>query len=120
MTVADRALTVKATRPGKKGPQVAFEEVTDREAAEAIRGKWVFLDAKPDLGDQEFWVEELVGLQVRPGGGVVVGIAPGSAQDRLVVERDGTRFDVPFVEALVPVVDVAGGFVEIIEVDGLV
>jgi 16S rRNA processing protein RimM len=43
----------------------------------------------------------------------------GPSQDRLVIERSGTRFEVPFVDELVPVVDVAGGFVEVVEIEGL-
>jgi ribosomal 30S subunit maturation factor RimM len=37
----------------------------------------------------------------------------------LVIERDGRRFEVPFVDELVPVVDPAGGFVEITEIEWL-
>ena len=119
VTVADRLLTVRATRPGKKGPQIAFSEITDRDGAEAVRGHWVELDDSPTLGEDQFWIEELIGLEVRPGGGEVVGIEHGPAQDRLVIQRNGTRFEVPFVEALVPVVDVASGFIQVDEVEGL-
>jgi 16S rRNA processing protein RimM len=111
--------TVRATRPGKKGPQVAFEEVTDRQGAEAIRGREVFVGRRRPLGEGEFWPEDLVGLEVRPGGGQVVGISNGPAQDRLVVERGELLFEVPFVRQLVPTVDLENGYVEIDEIEGL-
>jgi ribosomal 30S subunit maturation factor RimM len=44
----------------------------------------------------------------------------GPAQDRLVVERQGRRFEVPFVKELVPVVDIEGGFVVVEEIEGLI
>lgn len=111
--------TVRETRRGKKGPQVAFEGVTDRVAADTIRGRDVFTKRRRPLGEDEFWPEDLVGLAVRPGGGRVVGISSGIAQDRLVIERGDVRFEVPFVPELVPVVDLAAGYVEIDEIEGL-
>jgi ribosomal 30S subunit maturation factor RimM len=36
-----------------------------------------------------------------------------------VIERGGSRFEVPFVDELVPVVDIDGGFVEVVEIEGL-
>jgi 16S rRNA processing protein RimM len=117
--VEDRPYTVRAVRRGKKGHQVAFEEVTDREGAERIRGNDVFVEQRRALTDGEYWPEDLVGLEVRPGGGVVVGVSLGTAQDRLVVQRGHARFEVPFVDELVPRVDLEGGFVEVVEIEGL-
>lgn len=117
--VDETAYTVRAVRHGKKGPQVAFEEVTDRAGAEEIRGSDVYVPEARDLGKGEFWPSDLVGLEVRPGGGRVAGVAHGMSQDRLVIERDGTSFEVPFVEELVPVVDLEEGYVEVDEIEGL-
>ena len=111
--------TVRAVRRGKKGHQVAFEEVTSRDAAEAIRGSDVFVAERRALSEDEYWPEDLIGLEVRPGGGVVAAVSHGPSQDRLVIDRSGTRFEVPFVDEFVPVVDVTGGYVEIAEIKGL-
>ena len=111
--------TVRATRRGKKGPQVAFEEITDRGGAEEIRGSDVHVTGPRDLGDREFWPSDLVGLAVRPGGGEIVDVAHGPSQDRLVIERDGARFEVPFVDEFVPVVALDDGYVEVEEIEGL-
>ena len=52
--------------------------------------------------------------------GTVTGLQIGAAQDRLEVAlTDGRTGLVPFVEALVPVLDVAGGRVVIDAPDGL-
>jgi len=117
--VAGHAYTVRATRRGNKGPQVAFEEIVDRAGAEAIRGNDILVTSRRDLREGEFWPDDLIGLAVRPGGGRVVGVSHGPAQDRLVIERGGIRFEVPFVVELVPSVDLAEGFVEVVDVEGL-
>ena len=62
----------------------------------------------------------LLVFAVRPTGGQVVALIHGAAQDRLVIERDGVKFELPFVQALVPVVDVDGGYIEIVEPEGLI
>ena len=110
---------MRAIRRGKKGHQVAFVEVTSRDGAEAIRGSEVSVHERRDLSEREYWPEDLIGLEVRPRGGVVVGVSHGQAQDRLVIERAGGTFEVPFVDQLVPVVDVAAGYVSVVEIEGL-
>ncbi len=117
--VTGHPLTVRSIRPADRGYQVAFEEVPDRTGAEQIRNLDVFVAERRLLQDGEFWPDELIGLQVRPGGGVIVGVEHGPAQDRLVIEQGSTRFEVPFVEALVPVVNLEDGYVEIVELEGL-
>lgn len=119
VVVGNDELIVRSLRQGKKGPQVAFEQVTDRAGAETLRGQDVFVAARRRLGQDEFWPDDLVGLEVRPGGGEVVGVAHGAAQDRLIVSRDGATFEVPFVDELVPRVDLEAGWVEIAEIEGL-
>lgn len=117
--VAGSTLTVRALRRGDKGWQVAFEGVDTREGAEAIRNQDVFVAAPRQLDEGEYWPEDLIGLEVRPVGGVVVGVEHGPAQSRLVIEREGATFEVPFVAELVPVVDLEAGYVEIVVIDGL-
>lgn len=119
LIVAGRSLTVRALRRGRKGPQVAFVEVGDLASAEEIRGCEVRAPEARELAGDEYWPHDLIGLEVRPGGGVVVGVEHGVGQDRLVVERSGETLRVPFVRALVPVVDLAAGYVEIVEIEGL-
>ncbi|MGB8361776.1 MAG: ribosome maturation factor RimM [Acidimicrobiia bacterium] len=119
VAVGGRDLTVRAIRRGNKGHEVAFEGVIDRSGAESLRGADVLVPERRQLAGDEFWPSDLVGLTVRPGGGEVVGVEHGPAQDRLVIQRGELRFEIPFVRDLVPVVDIEGGFVEIVEIEGL-
>ena len=104
-----------------------FEELGDRNAAEAARGIVLHAtlpaDASPE-DPEEFYDHQLVGLQAVTTDGEPVGevasVAHTAAQDLLVIVRDdGTEVLVPFVEALVPVVDVAAGRLEVADRPGL-
>ena len=93
----------------------SFEELPDRDAAEAARG--ILLHATIDAADSpedpdEFYVHQLVGLAAYDDDGVLLGevqgLVHGGAQDLLAVRTaDGRDALVPFVKALVPDVDLA-------------
>jgi 16S rRNA processing protein RimM len=119
-TGVPRALTVRSTRVHNGVWLLGFAEVPDRTGAESLRGTRLVLDDAADEGgadpddDDAFSEDELVGLRVvDPSGadlGEVSGLELGSAQDRLLVTlTDGREVLVPFVEAIVPEVDVEGG-----------
>lgn len=123
--IASRPFVMRALRRVDRGYQVAFEGVDDREAAEAIRGLDVAVETRRALGADEFWPGDLVGLAVHSEDGGLVGrvvdVIFGSAQERLLVENiDGSRFEVPFVDDLVPVVDIESGRIEIVLIPGLI
>ena len=101
-----------------------FEDVTTREDAEDLRDVELLVDASADEPEDDAWpVADLVGLAAEtPDGralGRVVELQSGAAQDLLVVDTGRERVLVPFVAALVPVVDVAGGRVVVDPPGGL-
>lgn len=110
-------LTVSTARNHNGTLLLRFAEIADRSDAEALRGAVLEADVDPEAEheDDAWFDHELVGLAVRsPAGaalGQVVGVEHPPAQDLLIVRRpDGARRLVPFVAALVPTVDVAGGY----------
>ncbi len=121
----DRTLTVATARHHSGRLVVAFREIADRTAAEGLHGK--ILEAEIDPSDvpddpDEFYDHQLVGLEARSDGavvGTVTGIVHGPHQDTLTIEVDGREVFVPFVTALVPEVNVVGGFVTLNEINGL-
>jgi len=127
---ADRParLSVAGTRWHQSRLLVTFDGVADRTAAEALRGLTLVVDV--DLAEQpddpaEFYDHQLVGLSVVTTDGDVVGelteVIHGSGQDLIAVRTpDGREVLVPFVEALVPVVDIAAGRVEVADRPGLI
>lgn len=107
---------------------VTFEELPDRNAAEAARGlllhATIRADASPEDPD-EYYDHQLVGLSaVDLDGeilGTVTGLVHGGAQDLLTVTTpEGREALVPFVKALVPEVDLDGARVVIADRPGLV
>jgi 16S rRNA processing protein RimM len=109
-----KQLTIRSTRVHNGVWLLAFEGIPDRTGAEGLRGTRLVLDeevsATADEEEDAWTEEELVGLEVRdPAGavlGTVTGLEIGAAQDRLKLElTDGVTAYVPFVEAIVPVVE---------------
>ena len=120
-----RPHVVRAVRRVDRGFQVAFEGVGSRESAEEIRGLAVSVDERRPLADDEYWPEDLAGLRVFDEAGQEVGVVQrvliGPGQDRLeITTGDGATFEVPFVDELVPVVDLGAGRVEIKSIPGLI
>ncbi len=120
----DRPHQVRAVRRVDRGYQVAFEGVDDRFMAEEIRGLDVSVEVRRELTEGEFWPGDLMGLVVFDQEGTQIGTVKdvlfGPGQERLLVEGEGgLTFEVPFVDDLVPVVDLAQGRVEIVSIPGL-
>ncbi len=122
-----RTLTVARTRWHQGVLLATFEELGDRTAAEGARGvvlrTAVAADESPE-DPEEFYDHQLVGLAVHDVDGTHLGEVAGlvhGAQDLLRIRTlDRREALVPFVAALVPEVDVAGGRVVVADRPGLV
>ncbi len=118
-------LTVLSARWNKDILLLAFEEIETRNEAETIRGAKLFIETEElDEDDDEGWYEhELEGLEVRVGEAVVgkvTGLRTLPVQDLLVVTTpDGTEILIPFVEQIVPEVNVAEKFILVTPPPGL-
>jgi 16S rRNA processing protein RimM len=116
-TVVPSTLTIEDVRWHQGRPLVLFDGYYDRDIVENLRNVLLCVDSgdvsSPDDPD-EFLDHELVGLSVVSPSGEVLGtvarIDHAPASDLLVLDRaaGGTAL-VPFVKAIVPKVDVAGG-----------
>ncbi|MBQ1028140.1 ribosome maturation factor RimM [Micromonospora sp. C95] len=120
-------LTVESARQHQGRLLVAFDGVLDRDVAEALRGTLLAVDSAdvtPPEDPEEFNDHQLVGLAVvTPTGerlGEVARIDHAPASDLLVLRRpEGRTALIPFVKAIVPEVDLAGGRVVVDPPDGL-
>jgi 16S rRNA processing protein RimM len=105
---------------------VRFEEVSDRAAAEALRGTnlWIEERSRRPLRPGEYWPEDLAGCAVvSPDGtslGTVRNLIEGAAQDRLVIANPRGVFEVPFVAALVREVDLDSRTIVVDAIEGLI
>jgi len=116
-------MTVRAR--AKDGLIAAIRGVTDRDAAEALRGVRLFVPraALPEPGEDEFYYADLIGLsaELEDGSplGEVVAVHNFGAGDVIEIKGAGAVLDLPFTSAVVPVVDVAKGRIVVVPPEGL-
>lgn len=122
-----RALVVRSVKKTKGPLLVRFESIEDRVAAEELRGLTLRIPVseRRSLRSDEFWPDELVGLEVRDPDGAVIGVVKavieGPAQERLLIRMTGgTSTEVPFVTSLVPEVEIAEGYLVVSPTEGLI
>ena len=119
-------LTVASQRWHRGRLLVRFNQLSSRTAAEAARGTSLttVLDvAELPTGPGEFYDWQLIGLTVLDAAGqprgTVAAVIHRPAQDLLEVDTGADRRLVPFVEALVPVIDLGHHRVQLAAVAGL-
>ena len=112
-----QSYTIKLTRVVAGGLGVRISGVTTKEQADALRGTSLFVDRSrlPSLPDDEFYHADLIGLEVRDTGGVVLGrviaVHNHGAGDLLEFSLQGQSGSkvIPFTVLAVPTVDLALG-----------
>lgn len=120
-----RSITVRELRWFNGVPVGFFHEVADRTAAESIVRAilWIDEDAVEAGAEENAWYHhQLVGLDVQREGksvGTVSEVQHFPAQDLLAVKTADGIVLVPFVEAIVPRVDLEAGIVEVTPPAGL-
>lgn len=99
---------VKSARVKGAMPIVQLADITDRTAAEALRLRYVYMDAAelPPLPEGEYYVRDLLGADVVTEEGETIGMLADIRTDtpqRLyeVQREDGTRFLIPGVPAFI-------------------
>lgn len=124
---AGRSVAVKVLRVTQKGVVARIEGLTDRDAAEAMKGRRLFLPRErlPKPKDGEFYHTDLIGLAVEDHCGrrigEVVAVQNFGAGDLLEVRLSGSSKTVlvPFRDAFVPFVDIAARKLRLADVPGL-
>ena len=124
---ASGTVTIAAARPHTGRLLVTFEGVAGREAADAMRGLLLLVDAAdltPSDDPEEFYDHELEGLEVVDVHGTRIGavieVLHTAGSELLSVRLEGgAEALVPFVTAIVPTVDVAAGRVIVDLPEGL-
>ncbi len=104
-------LTISLKNPLGKYILAAVKGCTERNAAEALKGTalWTSRDALPGLGEDEFYIEDLIGLEARNekdeiigkviavenyGAGDLIEIQPVSGQSFLMPFNDETVIEI--------------------------
>ncbi len=117
-----RTFKLRVVRVTDKGIIARVEGISDRNAAEALKGIELYVDrAKlPAASEGEYYHADLIGLRaVSPEGqeiGKIIAVANFGAGDLLEVQLAGgtaTEY-VPFTDACVPHVDIAAGVATVV------
>lgn len=128
-----------ATDPESRGPLtisrshnhsgtllLGFNEITDRNQAEALRNTLLLADVDPAESNDSpdnFHISQIVGCAVVDSSGqplgTVVDVLTLPAQDTLVIDRNGDEFLIPFVKAHVPDIDLKNRVVTIARFEDL-
>ena len=117
---------IEWARPVPRAYLVKLEGVVERNGAEALRGRtvWVARSALPESDDSEYYLVDLIGAKVTgPEGdiGTVIEIATHPSVDALVIETpDGKKLEQPLVPDWILRVSVAEKLVELSTLDGLI
>jgi len=109
--VGERLLTLQSVAAGK-APIARFAEISDRNAAEALRGSLISVERSelPPLEEGEYYYADLIGLECVDGAGAVLGAVVGvenfGAGDIIEIELpDGKRTMVPYRAGIADLVD---------------
>ena len=111
-----RRFEIESVRPAKDMLVARLKGVTDRDAAERLANLRLYVarERLPKPADGEFYHADLVGLKATRQNGETIGTVKAvhnfGAGDLIEIEpASGATIMLPFDEATVPVVDIAGG-----------
>ena len=117
---------IESARPVPKAYLVQLEGVTERNGAEALRGRavWVARSALPATDPSEYYLVDLVGARVvGPEGevGRVIEVVTHPSVDALVIQTpDGRTLEQPLVPDWIKRVSVDEKLVELATLEGLI
>lgn len=121
-----RSYVVEWARAVPKAYLVKLQGVDERNGAEALRGRsvWVARAELPAPDDSEYYLVDLIGAKVTgPDGeiGTVIEIATHPSVDALLIKTsDGRTLEQPLVPDWIARVSVADKLVELASLDGLI
>lgn len=109
--VGSELLEIENVREQKNMVILKLEGINDRNAAEAAKGREIFIteDDLPELEEGEYYVRDLIGMIVKEGDtvlGKVTNVLQNTAQDVFEVEREnGKQLLIPRVDEFVLDID---------------
>ena len=112
------ALTLSATRPDKSGVVGRAKEIATKEEADALRGLKLYVprDHFPEPDEDEFYLADLLGVEVRDTAGEVMGTVKSvqnfGADDMLEIApaTGGPTWYLPFTKEATPELHLADGW----------
>ncbi|MCB0046140.1 MAG: ribosome maturation factor RimM [Caldilineaceae bacterium] len=123
-------MVLATARPHKGHLLIRFEDVYNRDAAEALRQAWIFVpeDEAVELEEDAYFVHDLVGLTVVTDGGETLGelrdVLFTGANEVYILEpapgvNNGKEILLPAIAQVVRAIDLEAGVITVTLMDGL-
>ena len=122
------SLHILSAKPLKNMMIVKFEGIDSINDILELKGKLLFVEEsviRENLNEDEFLIDELVGLEVfdNENGqklGFEIGVSNNGASDLISIKTNSKKISlVPFVKAIVPIVDIKNKKIMINNIEGL-
>lgn len=122
------SLHILSAKPLKNMMIVKFEGIDSINDILELKGKLLFVEEsviRENLNEDEFLIDELVGLEVLDNEngqklGFVIGVSNNGASDLISIKTNSKKISlVPFVKAIVPIVDIKNKKIMINNIEGL-
>jgi 16S rRNA processing protein RimM len=115
-------LTLTSARPDKAGVVGRAKEIATKEEADALRGLKLFIPRErlPEPAEDEFYLTDLVGLEARDPGDVVLGMVKSvqnfGADDMLEIApaAGGPTWYLPFTREAAPELHIVEGWLRVV------
>lgn len=119
-------LEIDRVRYQKNMVIIKFAGTDDRNAAEALRDRYLTIDKKDlrQLGEDEYFIFDLIGLKAQKEDGTLLGtvsdVIQNTAQDLYeITAQSGQKYLVPAVREFVTDIDINHGIMKIKPIEGL-
>jgi 16S rRNA processing protein RimM len=123
-------MVLASARPHKGHLLIRFEDVYNRDAADALRNQWLFIPEEDavELDEDTYFVHDLIGLTVLSSDGATLGeisdvLFTGANEVYVVTPAPGVNKDkdllLPAIAQVVQAVDVEAGTMTVTLMDGL-
>jgi 16S rRNA processing protein RimM len=119
---------IVSVRPHKNHLLIRFEGVSDRTAAEQLRGLWLFVaeEEAAELEEGAYWIHDLIGLEVRDESGALLGelvdvLITGANDVYVVHAMEGAAREIllPAIPEVILNVDLTAGVMTVRLLEGL-
>ena len=118
--VGDDLVGIENVRLQKNMVILKLAGISDRDGAEAVRGKELFITESdlPELPEGQYYIRDLIGMTVKKENGEILGkvsdVLQNTAQDIFEVENaDGRKILIPKVDQFVLEIDKAAGEIRV-------
>ncbi len=122
----DDWMEIEKVRYQKNMAVIKFAGIDDRNAAEAVRDRFLTIEKKDlrPLGEDEYFIFDLIGLKAQDQDGVLLGtvsdVIQNTAQDLYeITAENGEKYLIPAVREFVTDIDINHGIMKIKPIEGL-